>query len=92
MLFYKVIFNYSVYKKVSPLTHSLVTQHGPGDFTEDWVTNFDVQIGLEALIPIKDGVLRNFSLPSPPDNRRQKHISEHNSAPNCLRMKKLHMR
>ena len=35
-----------VYKRVRPLTHSL-TQHGPGDSMEDWVTNFGVQIGFE---------------------------------------------
>ena len=41
-----------IYKRVHPLTHSL-TQQGPGDSMEDWVTNFGVETGFEVLIPIK---------------------------------------
>ena len=37
---------------VHSLTHSL-TQYGPGDSMEDWVSNFGVQIGFEALTPTK---------------------------------------
>ena len=53
-----------IYKRVRPLTHSLthsLTQHG--DSMEDWVTNFGVQIGFEALTPSKTGfceILPNF--------------------------------
>ena len=43
-----------MYKRVRPYTHSL-SQHGPGDSMEDWVTNFGVQIGFEALTPTKTG-------------------------------------
>ena len=32
-----------------------LTQHGPGDFMEDWLTNFGAQIGLEAFTPTKMG-------------------------------------
>ena len=47
-LFYKLIASVYIKECIHSLTHSL-TQHGPGSSTENWVTNFGVQIGLEAL-------------------------------------------
>ena len=86
--FFLVNFIYT-YKRVRPLTHSL-TQYGPGDSMEDWVTNFGVQTGFKALTPLRRGftkfcplILRGV--------RRQKHVFEYNLAPNYLTMTKLHM-
>ena len=67
------------------ITHSL-TQHGPDAFMEDWVTNFDVQIGFEALTPSKTKFCE--IPPLPPWGA---HISEYDSASNYLTMTKLYM-
>ena len=56
--------NLYVYKSVRPFTHSL-TQHGPDDSMEDWVMNFDIQIGFEALTPTKTRFCE-IRHPSPP--------------------------
>ena len=72
-----------MYKIVRPITN-LLTQHGPGDFMEDWVRNFGVQIVSEALT--RPTLTKwDFAKSHPfPQDRRQKHFSEHNSAPNYL--------
>ena len=43
-----------------------MTQHGPGNFMEDWVTNFGVQIGFEAPTSTKTGFCE-IPPPSPPE-------------------------
>ena len=73
-------------------THSL-TQHSLGDLIEHWVMNFSVNIGLDALNLTKINLTNFYEIPAllPYKGRIQKHISEHNSAPNYLMMMKLHM-
>ena len=59
---------------------------------EHWVTNFGVQIGFEALTPppLRRGFPKLNLLP-PSVNRPQKHVSDHDSAPNYPMIKKLYM-
>ena len=89
MLFYIIVIY--IYKTVRPLTH-LLTQHCPGDSMEDWVTDFGVQIGFEALTSTKTGFCE-IQPPSPQGGGEVKnHIFKHNSAPKYLTMTKLHSR
>ena len=90
ILLWIYIYHIYIYKRVRPLTHSII-QNGPGDSMEDWVTNFGVLIGFEALTPTKTGFFEILP-PSPPEGGRSpKHIFEHNLAPNFLTMTKLHI-
>ena len=68
------------------LSHSL-TQHGPGDSTEDSVTNFGVQICFEVLTSTKAGLCEIPPLSSPPGGKR--HVFEYNSTSNYPTMTKL---
>ena len=76
-----------MYKRVRPLTHSL-TQCNSDDSMEDCITNFDEQIDLEALRPIKTRFWEISPLP-PPGGICLKHVSEHNLTLYYLTMKKL---
>ena len=60
-----------IHERVRQLTHSL-TQNGPSDSMENWITNFGVQIVLEAIIPAKTGFCEIPPLPPSPGGRGQK--------------------
>ena len=78
-IFFPRMSNY-LHKRFLQFAHSQ-THHGPDDSKEVSTTNFGVQIDFETLAPTKTG----FCEIPPPFPRRQKHIFEHNLAPNYLR-------
>ena len=82
-----------IYKRVHSLSHSFchsLVQQGSGDFMENCVWNFGVSIVFETVSLLKLDFAKFYPLPFL-KSRHQKHIFEHDPAPNYLTMRKLHM-